>query len=144
MRHLHREREPCRLPVHEPRLRAAGQDSQTAPRHGNESSGNDVTDPEDTASSRPRASRPVSIVRAGLAGCGIILVLIGILTPFPMVPIGLTVALSGIALVARNSDSGRAWLARMIDRHPRFQRMLPDWLRSLIFGEPGRDAVSDD
>lgn len=86
----------------------ASQDSQTAPRDGNESTGNDVTDPEDTASSRPRTSRPVSIVRAGLAGCGIILVLIGILTPFPMVPIGLAVALSGIALVARNSDSGRA------------------------------------
>lgn len=107
-----------------------------------------MTDPEGTASSRHRAATLVSILRAGLAGFGIVLILIGIpigiLTPFPMVPIGLTVALTGTALVARNSASGRAWIARTLEHHPRIQRIVPDWLRALIFGELRGDAVSDD
>lgn len=61
---------------------------------------------------------------------------IGILTPFPMVPIGLTIVLAGAALLARNSDSGRAWLARIVSKHERLQRLMPNWLLSLVFGEP--------
>lgn len=85
-----------------------------------------------------RARRAVSIWRAGLAGLGVFMLMlavpIGILTPFPFLPIGLGIGVGGAALLARNSAQGRLWLARQISKHPRLERMAPDWLKALILG----------
>lgn len=102
----------------------------------------------DLKSNLPATRRP-SVLRASLAGLGIVLIAIGIpigfLTPFPMVPIGLTIVLTGAALLARNSDAGRAWLARTVTKHQRIRRMTPDWLQKLVFGDViGAEAQDGD
>lgn len=74
-----------------------------------------------------------------LAALGAILIVIGIivalLTPIPGVPIGAPISVAGAAMLARNSERGKAWMARQIDTRPKIARFVPDWLRHLIFGK---------
>ena len=74
-----------------------------------------------------------------LSGFGFALIFIGIvvamLTPIPGVPIGAPISITGVALVARNSNRGRAWIARRIDKHPKLAKFVPDRLRAFIFGK---------
>ncbi|RIJ15787.1 hypothetical protein D1227_13870 [Henriciella mobilis] len=98
-----------------------------------------MTDPG-SAPSGPdaRARRAVSLWRAVLAGIGIFMLIlavpVGILTPFPFLPIGLGLGVGGATLLARNSSQGKVWLARQISKHSRLDRMAPDWLKALILG----------
>lgn len=74
-----------------------------------------------------------------LSTAGFALIFIGIvvamLTPIPGVPIGAPISIAGVALVARNSQSGRAWIARRIEKHPKLAKFIPDSLRDFIFGK---------
>ena len=90
--------------------------------------------------------RPVRLgLRRGLLALlgGLLLLVsipLAILTPFPFIPIGFSVGVAGAALVARNSDAGRALIAKQLNRYPGLQKALPDWLRSLVLGRPQDDG----
>ncbi len=81
----------------------------------------------------------MAVIRAVLAGLGVVLIIIGVplamITPVPFVPIGLPVVILGVVLLARNSYAGRRWMQGVIQRHPRLKRFAPDWLLHLIFGD---------
>lgn len=83
-----------------------------------------------------------TIARQLLALFGMFLILIGvplaILTPFPFVPIGLPVVITGVVLLGRNSLWGRNWMERVIARFPRVERFAPNWLMKAVFGREKR------
>lgn len=70
---------------------------------------------------------------------------IGLLTPFPFIPIGLIVVLMGAALLVRNSSAGKRWIENMINQNSRIQRLTPNWLIELVMGEVEneRDGKTD-
>lgn len=78
------------------------------------------------------------IVRQLLALLGLFLILIGvpiaIMTPFPFVPIGLPIVILGVILLGRFSIWGHNWMERVMARHPRIERMAPNWVLQLVFG----------
>jgi len=88
-----------------------------------------------------------SMGRQLLAFLGLILVIIGVplamITPFPFVPIGLPVVVTGVALLGRNSVWGHALLERMLTRWPRLERYAPNWLMHLVFARPKRVVEPD-
>ncbi|MEL7480669.1 MAG: hypothetical protein AAGJ29_03835 [Pseudomonadota bacterium] len=55
---------------------------------------------------------------------------IGFLTPF--LPIGLPMGIAGAALLARNAVWGQRLIGWMLRRHPRLERLSPNWLIRMI------------
>ena len=92
-----------------------------------------------TETKADQITRPGRIVRGVLALLGVGLIIIGvpvaIITPFPMIPIGLSIVVAGTVLVARNSLTGRLWLAGMVEQYPRIRHLTPNWLKALLFGK---------
>jgi len=92
-----------------------------------------------TETQADQTALPARLIRGMLALLGVGLIIIGvpiaIITPFPMIPIGLSIVIAGTVLVARNSLTGRLWLAGMVERHPQIQRLTPKWLKALLFGK---------
>lgn len=84
-----------------------------------------------------------AIIRAFLAVLGGILIIIGvplaIITPFPFVPIGLPVVISGVVLLGRNSDFGRRWMEGVLAKYPKVERFAPNWLMKIVFGRAKTD-----
>ncbi|HRK67862.1 MAG TPA: hypothetical protein PKY73_09940 [Hyphomonas sp.] len=79
-------------------------------------------------------------VRQVLAVTGLGLVVlaipIGIATPF--LPIGLPMAIVGAVLLGRNAVWGRRWMESVMARHPRVEKMAPNWLMKAVFGREKR------
>jgi hypothetical protein len=78
--------------------------------------------------------------RQGLAAAGLGLIAlsvpVGIVTPF--VPVGLPMAVVGAVLLGRNAVWGRRWMESVLARHPRVERLAPDWLMTQVFGRKKR------
>jgi len=87
----------------------------------------------------PARTRGARIWRMCLACLGVLLLIlsvpVAILTPFPFVPVGLSVGITGAALLARNSARGRLWLTGRIIRYPKLGKLAPQWLHVLLLGE---------
>ena len=100
---------------------------------------------KDSSSLSPAMGKRKLILRRALSGAGALLILIGvpigILTPIPAVPIGLTIVVLGAALLARNSEAGRKWLSGIISRYPRISALTPKWLNALVFGAEEQAAT---
>lgn len=62
---------------------------------------------------------------------------VGLATPF--LPIGLPMAIVGAVLLGRNAVWGRRWMESMMQRHPRIEKMAPNWLMRGVFGRDKRD-----
>lgn len=81
-----------------------------------------------------------TIVRQAFALLGLALIIIaiplGLITPF--LPIGLPIAIVGVALLGRNSLWGKRWMESVIARHPRIERLAPNWLMVAVFGREKR------
>lgn len=79
--------------------------------------------------------------RQTLAVIGLLLVIlsvpVGFLTPF--LPIGLPIGLLGSALLARNSVWGQRFIGYLLRRHPKLEKITPDWLLKLILGQEKTD-----
>ena len=81
-----------------------------------------------TAGSRRGSWRRIK--RVLLVGLGAFLVVLGALTfPLPL-PVGLPLAVLGLALVVRNSRAGKRWLVALAARHPRLRGALTRVRRS--------------
>lgn len=81
-----------------------------------------------------------TIVRQAFALLGLALIIIaiplGLITPF--LPIGLPIAIVGVVLLGRNSLWGKRWMESVIARHPRIERLAPNWLMVAVFGREKR------
>lgn len=73
-----------------------------------------------------------------LLGLLMIAIAIPIALVTPIVPIGLPIAIVGVALLGRNSLWGRRWMEGVLERHPRIERMAPNWLMKAVFGRDKR------
>ena len=84
------------------------------------------------------ASGLQSLLRRARAGLGVTLVAIGvpvaILTPIPLVPIGLPIIIAGAVLLARNSHTGRRAITHLFLRFPGLTRVAPDRLKRMFPG----------
>jgi hypothetical protein len=98
-------------------------------------------EPDETLASTVRPIKAVGegmtvIVRQFLALLGLVLIAvaipIGIVTP--LVPIGLPLGIVGVILLGRNAVWGRRWMERVLVRHPRIEKMAPNWVMKLVFG----------
>ncbi|MEL7546327.1 MAG: hypothetical protein AAGJ84_06725 [Pseudomonadota bacterium] len=81
-----------------------------------------------------------TVVRQTFALIGLALIVIaiplGLITPF--LPIGLPIAIVGVVLLGRNSLWGKRWMESVIARHPRIERLAPNWLMVAVFGREKR------
>lgn len=81
----------------------------------------------------------LKLLRPILAVLGMFFIVIGvpiaILTPIPLVPIGLPIVILGVVLLARNSLAGKRWMQNTISKHPSLKRFAPNWLLHLILGD---------
>ena len=94
------------------------------------------------------AAAPLGVVGLGVRtlirqACALLgLVLIGISIPIafvtPLLPIGLPIAILGVALLGRNSLWGRRWMEGVLERHPRIERFAPNWLMKAVFAREKR------
>ncbi|MDJ0922750.1 MAG: hypothetical protein QNI84_16600 [Henriciella sp.] len=77
-----------------------------------------------------------TLIRQAFALLGLVLIAIAIPIAFvtPLLPIGLPIAIFGVALLGRNSVWGRRWMEGVLDRHPRVERFAPNWLMKAVFG----------
>lgn len=92
--------------------------------------------------------KPIHVLRNGVnvaarqmlavSGLGMIIlaVPVGIATPF--IPVGLPLAIVGVVLLGRNAVWGRRWMEGIMARHPKFERMAPNWLMRSVFGREKR------
>lgn len=92
--------------------------------------------------------KPIHVLRNGVnvvarqtlavTGLGMIALAIpvGIATPF--IPVGLPLAIVGVVLLGRNAVWGRRWMESVLARHPRVERMAPNWLMRSVFGRDKR------
>lgn len=69
-------------------------------------------------------------------GMVVLAVPIGMATPF--IPIGLPMAIVGAVLLGRNAVWGRRWMESVMARHPRVEKMAPNWLMKAVFGREKR------
>jgi len=112
-----------------------------------------MTDFKDT---RPQGEKPLPIGGAGagvvfkgvrlvgrqaLALLGLFLVILSIPIGFitPAIPIGLPIGLFGSALLARNSVWGQRLIRGLVNRFPKLEKIIPDWLEKLVFGKQKAD-----
>lgn len=79
--------------------------------------------------------------RQALALLGLFLVILSIPIGFitPAIPIGLPIGLFGSALLARNSVWGQRLIRGLVNRFPRLEKIIPDWLENLVFGKQKAD-----
>jgi len=81
-----------------------------------------------------------TLVRQAFALIGLALIIIaiplGLVTPF--LPIGLPIAIVGVVMLGRNSIWGKRWMESVIARHPRIERLAPNWLMIAVFGREKR------
>ncbi len=75
-------------------------------------------------------------VRQVLALIGLVLIILAVPVGFatPFIPVGLPMAIVGVVLLGRNAVWGRRWMEGMLARHPRLERMAPNWLMKRVFG----------
>ena len=81
-----------------------------------------------------------TLIRQAFALLGLILIAIAIPIAFvtPLLPIGLPIAILGVALLGRNSLWGRRWMEGVLQRHPRIERFAPNWLMKAVFAREKR------
>ena len=81
-----------------------------------------------------------TLVRQAFALLGLALIAIAIPIAFvtPLLPIGLPIAILGVALLGRNSLWGRRWMEGVLERHPRVERFAPNWLMKAVFAREKR------
>lgn len=86
-----------------------------------------------------------TLMRQTFALLGLILIIVGVpiavLTPFPFVPIGLPIVITGVVLLGRNSMWGRNWMESVIRRYPMVEKFAPNWLMQLVFGRDKRSGL---
>lgn len=84
-------------------------------------------------------------VRQVLALIGLCLILLAIPVGFatPFIPVGLPMAIVGAVLLGRNAVWGRRWMESVLVRHPRVERMAPNWLMKSVFGREKRICPAD-
>lgn len=77
-----------------------------------------------------------TLIRQAFALLGLALIIIAIPIGFvtPFLPIGLPIAIIGVALLGRNSLWGKRWMEGILERHPRIERLAPNWLMKAVFG----------
>ncbi|MEQ3744690.1 MAG: hypothetical protein ABNH53_00440 [Henriciella sp.] len=77
-----------------------------------------------------------TLVRQAFALLGLLLIGISIPIAFvtPFLPIGLPIGILGVVLLGRNSLWGRNWMEGILAKHPRVERMAPNWLMKAVFG----------
>ena len=76
-----------------------------------------------------------------LALTGLIMIVVAIPIAFvtPIIPVGLPIAILGVVLLGRNAMWGRRWMESVLARHPRVERLAPNWLMRLVFGRDKKD-----
>lgn len=79
-------------------------------------------------------------LRQGLAfiGLGLIVLAVPVAFATPFIPIGLPMAIVGVVLLGRNAVWGRRWMESVLARHPRIEKMAPNWLMTRVFGRDKR------
>lgn len=79
-------------------------------------------------------------VRQLLALLGLLLIVLAVPVAFatPFIPVGLPMGIVGVVLLGRNAVWGRRWMEGMLVRHPRLERMAPNWLMKTVFGRDKR------
>ncbi len=79
-------------------------------------------------------------MRQGLALIGLVLIVLAVPVAFatPFIPVGLPMAIVGVVLLGRNAVWGRRWMESVLARHPRIERMAPNWLMTRVFGREKR------
>jgi len=92
--------------------------------------------------------KPIHVLRNGvnvaarqllaITGLGMIVLAIPIGIATPILPIGLPMAIVGVVLLGRNAVWGRRWMESILARHPRVERMAPNWLMRSVFGREKR------
>lgn len=76
-----------------------------------------------------------------LIGLLMIAISIPIALVTPILPIGLPIAIVGVVLLGRNSMWGRRWMEGVMERHPRFERLAPNWLMKAVFARDKRKDI---
>ena len=81
-----------------------------------------------------------TLIRQMLAILGLLLIVIAIPIAFvtPILPVGLPIAIIGVALLGRNAIWGKRWMENMMARNPKLERFAPNWLMRLVFGREKR------
>lgn len=81
-----------------------------------------------------------ALVRQAFALLGLVMIVVAIPIAFvtPLLPIGLPLAILGVALLGRNSLWGRRWMEGVLERHPRVERFAPNWLMKAVFAREKR------
>lgn len=72
-------------------------------------------------------------------GLGLIVLAVPVAFATPFIPVGLPMAIVGVVLLGRNAVWGRRWMEGMLARHPRLERMAPNWLMNRVFGRDKQD-----
>ncbi len=77
-----------------------------------------------------------TVVRQLLALLGLVMIILAIPIGFvtPLIPVGLPIGIIGVILLGRNAVWGRRWMERVLARHPRIEKMAPNWVMKLVFG----------
>ncbi|MFN7164843.1 MAG: hypothetical protein ACK4P2_08500 [Hyphomonas sp.] len=73
-----------------------------------------------------------------LTGLGLIVLAVPVAFATPFIPVGLPMAIVGVVLLGRNAVWGRRWMEGVLARHPRIERMAPNWLMKRVFGREKR------
>ena len=73
-----------------------------------------------------------------LSGVGLIVLSVPVGFATPNLPVGLPMAVVGAVLLGRNAVWGRRWMESVLTRHPRIEKMAPNWLMTRVFGREKR------
>ncbi|OYW84316.1 MAG: hypothetical protein B7Z22_10885 [Hyphomonas sp. 32-62-5] len=92
--------------------------------------------------------KPIHVLRNGvnvvarqtlaLTGLGMIVLAIPVGVATPFIPVGLPMAIVGVVLLGRNAVWGRRWMESVMARHPKVERLAPNWLMRSVFGREKR------
>lgn len=73
-----------------------------------------------------------------LGGLGLIVLSIPVGFLTPVLPVGLPMAIVGAVLFGRNAVWARHWMEGVLARHPRLEKLAPDWMMTQLFGRKKR------
>ena len=78
--------------------------------------------------------------RRSLDGTQAVVIILAVPVAFatPFIPVGLPMGIVGVVLLGRNAVWGRRWMEGVLARHPRVERMAPNWLMKSVFGREKR------